>query len=187
MTQLTSFVLDIRNLSQSEIEQKYGSFFLTHYIEDDEMDDSWSFQTNSVSNSTVSKVRDLVESGLRLNADAHRFVAFPVQKNPRVQNPWTDRISVGRARNNDIFIRDSSVSKLHCYFTNLDDNLVLQDAGSRNGTMVNSEILTEKKTPSLKDGDDIMVGKIGFKLLSTQSFCEFIRSKTLKPEGTEAT
>ena len=139
MTQLTSFVLDVRKLSQSEIETKYGSYFLTHYIEDDEMDDSWSFQTNSVSNTTVSKIRDLVESGIRLNADAHRFVAFPVQKNPKVQNPWTDRISVGRARNNDIFIRDSSVSKLHCYFTTMNRELTLHDAGSRNGTMVNSE------------------------------------------------
>ena len=183
MTQLTSFVLDVRKLSQSEIETKYGSYFLTHYIEDDEMDDSWSFQTNSVSNTTVSKIRDLVESGIRLNADAHRFVAFPVQKNPKVQNPWTDRISVGRARNNDIFIRDSSVSKLHCYFTTMNRELTLHDAGSRNGTMVNSEMLTEKDAPSLKDGDDIMVGKIGFKLLSTHSFCEFIRTKTIKAEG----
>jgi len=179
MAQLSSFVLDVRNLSQKEMETKYGPYFITHYIEDEEIDDSWSFQTNSVSSSVVTKIRVLVESGIRLNDDAHRFVAFPIQKNPEVQNPWTDRISVGRARNNDIFIRDSSVSKLHCYFTAQDGTLILQDAGSRNGTSVNSEMLSGETTLSLENGDNIMVGKIGFKVLSTQSFCDFIRSKTL--------
>jgi len=179
MPQLSSYVLDVRNLSPTEMEAKYGSYFLTHYIEDEEIDDSWSFQTNSVSTSVVTKIRDLVESGIRLNDDAHRFVAFPIQKNAEVQNPWTDRISVGRARNNDIFIRDSSVSKLHCYFTIQGETLILQDAGSRNGTSVNSQALSEDATLSLKNGDNIMVGKIGFKVLSTQSFCDFIRGKTL--------
>ena len=179
MPQLSSFVMEVNRLSQNEMKEKYGPYFLTHYIEDEEMDDSWAFQTNSVSTDTVSKMRDLIKSGLKLNDEAHRIQAFPVQKNPKIQNPWHERISVGRARNNDIFIRDSSVSKLHCYFTLKDGTLRIQDAGSRNGTKVNSQELPEDRARELHNGDEIIIGRISFRVLHTEAFCDFIYSQTL--------
>tara|TARA_Y100001934_G_C12140259_1_gene672202 strand:- start:219 stop:764 length:546 start_codon:yes stop_codon:yes gene_type:complete len=177
MAELTSYILDIRTLSIEALQQKYGEFFITHFIEDDELNDSWSFHTRSFSDQTISKIRPLIESGIELDTDIHRFVAFAVQKNAAVQNPWKTQISVGRARNNDIYIRDSSVSKLHCYFNLKDKQLTLQDAGSRNGTRINEIQLQDGDVGEIKDQDNVLIGRVAFTVLNTQNFAEFVRSK----------
>jgi hypothetical protein len=54
----------------------------------------------------------------------------------RCRGTPTDRITVGRTPDNDVFLADVQVSKLHAYFQELDGQLLLFDAGSRNGTWV---------------------------------------------------
>ena len=39
MPQLSSFVVEVNQLSHNEIVDKYGHYFLTHYVEDEEMDE----------------------------------------------------------------------------------------------------------------------------------------------------
>ncbi len=64
---------------------------------------------------TKLRVKLLDEDGVKLSTDSKRYRVFSMVKAAR--NPWVERISVGRARNNDIVLPHKSVSKLHAHFT----------------------------------------------------------------------
>ena len=68
----------------------------------------------------------------------------------------TGAVGLGRHPAQDIQILDRLVSKSHARIEQQDGAFVLQDLGSRNGTFLNSELLTEPRT--LEDGDVIMIG-----------------------------
>ncbi|MFH1918888.1 MAG: FHA domain-containing protein [Planctomycetota bacterium] len=76
----------------------------------------------------------------------------PLLKSDR--NGYKSKIMVGRARNNDVIIRASKISKLHASFS-LDGKggYSLQDMGSMNGTMVNGERLVGMKRTAVSSGD----------------------------------
>jgi len=83
-------------------------------------------------------------------------------------------ITVGRTRNNDIVLPDESVSKFHAFFREADATeppapadgprrMLLQDAGSRNGTLFNGG-----PVPTAKQGDPLVVsmgGQVRFGLV----------------------
>jgi hypothetical protein len=90
-------------------------------------------------------------------------------------NPYPDRISIGRARNCDIVLRDASVSKLHGHFRVVPGKLELIDSGSHNGTRVNGlPIAPDTPTPVLP-GDTIVVGRVSAKLLDAGGVYDMIR------------
>ena len=60
------------------------------------------------------------------------FAFYPLAKSGK--NPWKDRILIGRATNNDVVLRDASVSKVHARALQRDGQWVVTDAGSTNGT-----------------------------------------------------
>jgi len=64
-------------------------------------------------------------------------------------------LTVGRHRDNDIVLRDSSVSRHHSCFTKEGENLVVTDKGSKNGTIVNG---LRVESVRLEDGDVIRIG-----------------------------
>ena len=66
--------------------------------------------------------------------------------------------TIGRTPANTIVLRDGSVSGRHARIDRTADGFVIEDAGSRNGTYINSEKLSEKRL--LADGDLIRLGKI---------------------------
>ena len=66
--------------------------------------------------------------------------------------------TVGRTPANTIALRDVSVSAKHAQVIRTAEGFVIEDVGSRNGTFVNSEKLTEKRL--LADGDLVRLGKI---------------------------
>lgn len=58
---------------------------------------------------------------------------------------FRDIVTLGRTANNDIVVAHAMVSKFHCWFRIQDDGaLVLVDAGSRNGTVLDGRRLTPK-------------------------------------------
>ena len=68
------------------------------------------------------------------------YFAVPVRKRDDSDALFMGRISIGRARNKDIVLRHSSVSKFHAWFEADDsENLHLCDAGSTNLTHVNGQ------------------------------------------------
>jgi pSer/pThr/pTyr-binding forkhead associated (FHA) protein len=64
-------------------------------------------------------------------------------------------LTVGRHRDNDIVLRDNSVSRHHACFTKEGENLVVTDKGSKNGTIVNG---LRVESVRLEDGDVIRIG-----------------------------
>jgi hypothetical protein len=66
--------------------------------------------------------------------------------------------TIGRTAANTIALRDASVSAKHAHVMRSAEGFMIEDVGSRNGTYVNSEKLTEKRL--LADGDLVRLGKI---------------------------
>ncbi|MEA2237205.1 MAG: hypothetical protein QOC81_1929 [Thermoanaerobaculia bacterium] len=66
--------------------------------------------------------------------------------------------TVGRTAANTIALRDSSVSAKHARIIRSNEGFSIEDVGSRNGTFVNSEKLTEKRL--LAEGDLVRLGKV---------------------------
>jgi hypothetical protein len=94
-----------------------------------------------------------------LSAGVHFVVSL--RKRPNADQILHDRISVGRASNKDIVLRDASVSKLHAWFE-LHDALdfSVTDAGSKNQTYVNGEPLVPRQSFPLAPGDAIRFGSV---------------------------
>ena len=106
--------------------------------------------------------------------DPSRYLVFPIKKTPR---STIDRFySVGQTRNNDIVIRDATVSKSHAFFENTPDGtgLVLKDSRSRNGTFVNGARVPAEGI-QVQPGDRIRFGHIELKLLDAAALCDLVR------------
>lgn len=70
-----------------------------------------------------------------LKEQAH--IAVPMRKRAASGSAFMDRISAGRALNNDVVLRHESVSKFHAWLeVDEERHVYAYDAGSRNGTFV---------------------------------------------------
>jgi len=77
--------------------------------------------------------------------------------------PLTEELlTIGRLEDSDVVIDDRLASRHHAEIERKHGQYVLSDCGSRNGTFVNSERITEPHT--LRDGDEIQIG-LEFKAL----------------------
>jgi hypothetical protein len=79
-------------------------------------------------------------------------------RSPR--NPDADRITLGRANENDLVIPHGSVSKSHAYFRKQGERFSVHDAGSSFGTTVNGKALSAAAGCPLKSGDTIVLAKV---------------------------
>lgn len=72
----------------------------------------------------------------------------------------TDRVTIGRHPESDIFLDDITVSRRHAEVIRTESGHDVVDAGSLNGTYINRELVEQGP---LTDGDELQVGK--FKLV----------------------
>lgn len=73
-----------------------------------------------------------------------------------------DTIRVGRDANCDVPVSDVAVSRDHCRIQREARGWVIQDSGSRNGTLVDGERIQSQRV--LNPGDVITVGKTSFRV-----------------------
>jgi hypothetical protein len=90
-------------------------------------------------------------------------------------NPYPDRVSVGRARNCDVVIRDPSVSKLHAHFRVDQPQLDVVDIDSQNGTRVNGRAVPPHQPMVVTPGDIITFGSVACKLVDAAALYDLLR------------
>lgn len=74
-------------------------------------------------------------------------------------NPYSDRISVGRARNCDVVLRNPSVSKLHAHIRREPNgSWVLIDVNSHNGTSIDGARVSPSQPVVLRIGEQVTFG-----------------------------
>ncbi len=85
---------------------------------------------------------------------AELFITLPDGRT--LHHRLTERpADIGRDASCEITVEDPSTSRRHARFTPANDGFVVEDLGSRNGTLVNDQPCT--RAP-LKDGDRILIG-----------------------------
>ena len=92
------------------------------------------------------------------------------------RNVFGSKITVGRAKNNDIIIRASKISKLHAAFIPASKNKYkLQDMGSSNGTSINGVRLKAKESKLLKSKDEIVMWRYVFEYIEIDDLLKKLR------------
>jgi pSer/pThr/pTyr-binding forkhead associated (FHA) protein len=69
----------------------------------------------------------------------------------------TQRITIGRTADNQIFVDERQASRKHCEVYLSEEGYFLRDLCSRNGTFLNQDRV--EKAELLRDGDEIGIGK----------------------------
>jgi pSer/pThr/pTyr-binding forkhead associated (FHA) protein len=64
-------------------------------------------------------------------------------------------VTIGRAEDMDLRVNDNWVSRRHCRLDEVDGGLILRDLGSKYGTLLNRQPVSESV---LSPGDEIVVG-----------------------------
>jgi hypothetical protein len=131
-------------LSPDEFASHYPHLFLVFYETVDPLGAS-SFATQIVSKDAA---RKKPTSELRV-----------VALIKAASNPYSDRISIGRARNCDVVLRNPSVSKLHAHIRKEPNgSWVVIDLNSHNGTVVDGMRVSGSHPVPLKIGEQITFG-----------------------------
>lgn len=81
--------------------------------------------------------------------------------------PFDRTIVVGRASSADVVLDDTTVSRRHAVFTWANDECMIEDLQTGNGTFVNSKRL--KAPVMLKDGDEVRLGRVVVKYTGVAS------------------
>jgi hypothetical protein len=152
-----------RNLSRDQFARRFpGCFFVV--TDPGEEEQPISFET--------------VEAGAAqraLQEALSHLEVYAIEK--AANNPYKDRISIGRARNCDVVLRYSSVSKLHAHFRPTPDaGLELVDLDSQNGTRVNGHALSVNQPHPVKAGDIVQIGRVMGRLTDAISLWDLLRA-----------
>ncbi|OGQ90247.1 MAG: hypothetical protein A2289_20100 [Deltaproteobacteria bacterium RIFOXYA12_FULL_58_15] len=162
MARLYEFVIPVRKQTRQEFAKANPHLFLLMQRPEQEKG-TWTFKTLTLSMKGAKIAKFAADEDIRLLPEIAEFDVFPVVK--AADSPWPERISVGRARNNDIVLPDSSVSKLHAHFITENDRYCVVDANSHNGTTINEHKLESGKVTDVNVGDCITFGRSMVRLL----------------------
>lgn len=106
--------------------------------------------------------------GGQLTTEMAKMLLYPVRR----RDSSGLFITVGRAKTSDIPLRDESVSAFHAFFQRRSaGEFILLDAGSKNGTFVNSEPVPREgvgRPTAVVPGDEIRFGSV----VTTFLLCE---------------
>jgi len=111
---------------------------------------------------------------------ADGYWVWPLKKRP--ENPFPERVSMGRAPNCDVVFRLSYVSKLHAHVMLGAGGPRIVDQGSANGTRVNGMPLKPQVERPLVSGSKLELGAIELTVLDAAGFYDMLRREILPNE-----
>jgi hypothetical protein len=184
MVDLFSVRSDAQTSDVGEFKRRFPGLYLLGAIPADP-DDEWSFGTDIRSFGARDRptIRSLSESAPERSSAPPEPFLRRVEKSDR--NPWRSRISVGRAPNNDLILRHHSISKLHAHVhvgtlarlgLSHGGELLLEDAGSMNGTRVEGRRLQADQTVKVASGARLRFGDVECQLLDAAALYASLRS-----------
>jgi len=104
------------------------------------------------------------EGGAEADDDKPRRAVLLYQEGTAEEQiyPFTNEVmSLGRGRDNDVQVKnDSKVSRYHCKLYRRGPNFYIEDNKSANGTLVNGELITERR---LFGGEEVIIGETFFR------------------------
>lgn len=77
--------------------------------------------------------------------------------------PIANEISIGRKEDNVIILNDQYVSGHHSRIYIKNDQCIVEDLNSTNGTFINGEIINARRY--VEEGDKIRIGSVTFKII----------------------
>lgn len=81
-----------------------------------------------------------------------------LSEDQRIEHELIDEsTTIGRSKDNDLMIPESSVSGRHARIVKTGGKFVFEDIGSTNGSFLNG---SQIKTAPLDDGDEVMLGLV---------------------------
>ena len=99
------------------------------------------------------------------------------QKETELSFDLGERKSVGRTKENDLVLDDTSVSKIHAAFVfNSQSKLMLADTGSTNGTFINGKRIAYGRAFNVNDGDTLGFGTVEVLLRHLKNEYEEVQS-----------
>jgi hypothetical protein len=157
---------DVRDLSPDAFEKQHGSAFLLMSAA----------ELEQPLGPRATQVQGLPGAEAPPDRTAHlSLMVYPVTRTERSLFPF---VTVGRTQNNDVALPEVTVSRFHAFFKSDDEGVFsLQDAGSTNGTAVNSEPVPAQGDGApvkVKSGDNVRFGSLELTFLSVGALREFI-------------
>ena len=157
-------------LNRAEFAQKYNHLFLVRELDASEMPAQ--FETRAAARTIPIGMAKQARAGAvdmiaRVHSEPGRFGFYAIAKQavpaggtaPAASAP--DRVTIGRATNNDIVLWHESVSKMHAFFRHDEDRgWLLEDAGSTNGTLADGVVLAAGDAVLIKSGSSIVFGSL---------------------------
>lgn len=118
------------------------------------IDDHWLEQANSLVDQSLEPIEHYIVSEEDGSAEP---VRYPLAKK---------ELTIGRSRDNDIRINSRYISRVHARIRCDGSRVTIEDAGSKNGFLVNSMPVTSH---TLTNGDELEIGESKFKYLDLSS------------------
>ena len=105
-----------------------------------------------------------------IGTDGSRFYNWPME---------IGKYTIGRGDDTDLTIDHKTVSRHHATIDiETSKQFYIEDLNSRNGTLVNGEVITGRVT--IKEGDTLMFGQVEFKLSAGDKFSNHKQSQTTR-------
>ena len=114
-----------------------------------------------------------------MNKLSEEYPLLVAQEGPLKGQRWqlSQTIVLGREASCDVVVADRQISRFHARVTPTPEGVILEDLGSKNGTMLNGR--TIDGTAALEDGAVIVLGTtvMKFRALATAGSTETIQRK----------
>lgn len=111
-----------------------------------------------------------------------RWLVFEVRKSDR--NTFKNMVTMGRTDNNDVVLKEGSVSKFHAYLSQglSGGEYKLTDAGSRNGTSLKQGAVLAHQSVQISCGERITLGRVALRFFTPGGFHDYVDE--LRKDGT---